>query len=121
MFEIDVESLSDRALPTHVPLAKQQAALRDVALIVDDAISHATLMKAIDTASSEGIVRSARLFDVYRPQRPTAELASGQRSLAVRLELRDDDATLTDERIDAAVKTLLDRLTADGVIVRLRG
>ena len=121
MFEIDVESLSDRALPTHVPLAKQQTALRDVALIVDDAISHATLMKAIDTASSEGIVRSARLFDVYRPQRPTAELASGQRSLAVRLELRDDDATLTDERIDAAVKTLLDRLTADGVIVRLRG
>ena len=34
------------------------------------------------------------------PARP-ADIAAGERSLAVRLELLDDDATLTDERIEA--------------------
>jgi phenylalanyl-tRNA synthetase beta chain len=55
-------------------------------------------------------VRSARLFDVYRPKAAGGELAAHERSLAVRLELRDDEATLTDERIDAAVKAVTDTL-----------
>ena len=36
-------------------------------------------------------------------RQPTADIGAGERSLAVRLELLDDEATLTDERIDAAV------------------
>ncbi len=54
-------------------------------------------------AATSGLVRSARLFDVYKPQpQPTASqptAAAGERSLAVRLELLDgDEATLTDEQ-----------------------
>jgi phenylalanyl-tRNA synthetase beta chain len=32
--------------------------------------------------------------------------------MAVRLELRDDNATLTDERIDAAMQQAIERATA---------
>jgi len=63
-------------------------------------------------------VRSARLFDVYRPK--SAEGAPAERSLAVRLELLDEEATLTDERIDAAVRSVLDTLSSR-LGARLRG
>lgn len=56
-------------------------------------------------------MRSARLFDVYRPKNPSAEVAAGERSLAIRLELLDEQGTLTDERIDAAVRSVLDTLS----------
>jgi len=38
-------------------------------------------------------------------------LGADERSLAVRLELLDDAATLTDERIDAAVADAVQRAT----------
>ncbi|MFY8017087.1 MAG: hypothetical protein ACOVN9_03175, partial [Inhella sp.] len=46
---------------------------------------------------------SARLFDVFKPAQPTADLAAGERSLALRIELQDESATLTDERIEQAM------------------
>jgi phenylalanyl-tRNA synthetase beta chain len=65
-------------------------------------------------------VRAATLFDVYKPAQPTADMAAGERSLAVRLELLDDfDATLTEDRIDNAVAAAVARAAAQGA--RLRG
>ena len=58
--------------------------------------------------------------DVYRPAASTADIAAGERSLAVRLELLDEAATLTDERIDGVVKAVVGRLQAD-LGARLRG
>ncbi len=52
-------------------------------------------------------MRGARLFDIYKPKQPVAGMADDERSLAVRVELRDDEQTLTDERIDAAMKAVL--------------
>ena len=43
---------------------------------------------------------------------PTADIGAGERSLALRLELRDEDATLTDERIEAVVAAVLAALRA---------
>ena len=50
------------------------------------------------------------LFDLYKPKTSVAGIAADERSLAVRLELRDDNATLTDERIDAAMQAMVARL-----------
>ena len=47
-------------------------------------------------------------------------MSPAERSLAVRLELRDDDATLTDDRSDAAVAQVLTALRSR-LGVRLRG
>jgi phenylalanyl-tRNA synthetase beta chain len=71
-------------------------------------------------ADPQGTVRSALLFDVFKPAQPGAGIGAGERSLAVRLELLDDEATLTDERIDAAVAAALARAQA-ACGARLRG
>ena len=78
----------------------------------------------LDTQASgelaDQLVRRATLFDIYKPKAATADIGEGERSLAVRLELLDDETTLTDERIEAAVAAAVARVqAAHGA--RLRG
>jgi phenylalanyl-tRNA synthetase beta chain len=61
------------------------------------------------------------LFDVYRakPGQPAGGLAEGEKSLAVRLTLNSDEATLTEEQIESVVQAVLGTLQAK-VGARLR-
>jgi phenylalanyl-tRNA synthetase beta chain len=45
-------------------------------------------------------------------------MQAGERSLAVRLELLDETATLTEDRIEAAVHQALERAAAVGARLR---
>ena len=109
VFELDAAALQQRALPSFVPIPRQQSAWRDLALIVGERVTHDALLEAIG-AAPDALVRSARLFDVYKPTAPTADLGADERSLAVRLELLDESTTLTDERIDAEVGRVVETL-----------
>ena len=71
LFELDTEALLERALPAYAGLPRQQPAWRDIAVIADERVTHAALMEAIDAAPTD-LVRSARLFDLYRPAAATA-------------------------------------------------
>jgi len=111
LFELDAEALRQCRLPACAPIPRQQSAWRDLALIVGEHVTHQALMDAI-AAGPSSLVRSARLFDVYKPTAATTDFAIGERSLAVRLELLDDETTLTDERIEAEVARVLGVLQA---------
>lgn len=100
-------------------MPRQQAATRDLALVVGEGASHDALIGALCDDPS-GLVQSATLFDIYRPAQASADMAAGERSLAVRLDLLDADATLTDERIDTALRQATAR-AAERVGARLRG
>lgn len=119
LFELDLDAVLERDLPAFAAIPRQQAAFRDIALVAGERVSHAALMEAIG-AGRGGLVRSARLFDIYKPAAATADIKAGERSLAVRLELLDNDSTLTDERIEATVAEVLATLRAR-LGVRLRG
>lgn len=108
VFELALEALTARTVPAAHPLPRQQSALRDLALVVGEGVTHDALIAAL-TDDASGLVRSAQLFDLYKPKAGSAGWAAGERSMAVRLELRDDDATLTDERIEAALAEALAR------------
>ena len=120
LFELDAALLQEREVPSFTALPRQQSASRDLALVADDRVTHDALMQAIGAGEGATLVRAARLFDVYRPAAGSADLQPGERSLAVRLELRDDEQTLTAERIEAAVAEVLARLQAQ-LGVRRRG
>ena len=120
VFELDLDASLGRTLPHGQPLPRQQAVQRDLALVVKDSVSHDALMAAI-TTSGGALLRSARLFDVFKPAPgASTDLQADERSLAVRLELLDDEATLTDERIDAVVNAIV-AATTQAVGARLRG
>jgi phenylalanyl-tRNA synthetase beta chain len=101
LFELDLAAVQRRDVPQAKPVPRQQAVVRDLALVVSEQVTHDALTATL-RADPTGLVRSATLFDIYKPASPTADIPAGHRSLAVRLELLDDDTTLTDDRIDAA-------------------
>jgi phenylalanyl-tRNA synthetase beta chain len=98
---------------------RHQASLRDIALVVPDDVAHDHLV-AVLGQDDTGLVRSVTLFDVYRPAQPGGGIAAGERSMALRLELLDERANLTDERIDAAVAAAVQRAQT-AFAARLRG
>jgi phenylalanyl-tRNA synthetase beta chain len=118
VFELDVDAIAGVPVPAAHPVPRLPGVTRDLALVAPEAVRHDELMDAIAEAR-QPLLRSARLFDVFRPAQPTRDIAAGERSLAVRLEIRDDAETLTDERIDACVQQVLAAVTRR-LPVRLR-
>ncbi len=120
VFELDVAALQQRVVPAFQPLSRQQSVTRDLALIVGESVAHDAVIDALLAAPTGGVVRQARLFDVYRPTTPVQGMEAGERSLAIRLELLDDEQPLTDARSDEVIQAVLAAAgTATGA--RLRG
>jgi phenylalanyl-tRNA synthetase beta chain len=110
-------------VPVFQGVSRQQPAERDIAVVVKESVTHDAVMQAI-RAPGSALLREAVLFDVYRPKKQadgsvTGGLAADEKSLAVRLTLGRDDATLTDEAIEAVVKDIVQAL-AERVSARLR-
>ena len=97
--ELDLDALV-AAAPARVPaasLSTHPVALRDVALVVDDAVA-ADRVEAALRVGAGPLLESLRLFDEYVGE----QVGAGRRSLAYRLTLRAADRTLTGEEADAA-------------------
>ena len=75
---------------------------RDVALVLEPEIPAHEIEHAIRVAV-DGVVSGARVFDEYRgPQ-----IGEGRKSLAVRITFQREDATLTDEEVEAHMRAIL--------------
>jgi phenylalanyl-tRNA synthetase beta chain len=119
MFELSLDDVLQRVVPKSTGVAKFPNVERDIAVIVKDSVTHAQLMAAVYAAKTEGLLRHAVLFDVYRPKAESAAMAMDEKSLAVRLTLNSDEATLNEAQIDGVVQAVLVELAAQ-VSARLR-
>jgi phenylalanyl-tRNA synthetase beta chain len=90
-----------------------------LALVVADGVTHDALIDAVHAAPTK-LIRSAYVFDVYKPIQTPADMQTFERSVAVRLELLDDETVLTDERTEAVTAQVLAALN-QRLGVRLRG
>jgi len=127
MFELELDAVLARQVPVFKPVAKHQAVERDIAVVVKEAVTHAQVVEAVQQGVQGGILRSAALFDVFRPKKLKAgeeaapgSLAQDEKSLAIRLTLGRDEAALTDVEIDAAMQGAIASLV-ERVAARLRG
>ena len=126
LFELSLDAVVGRDVPVARAIGRQQPVERDLAVIVGDSVTHAAVRQTIQSADLGGLLRDVLLFDVYRPQPAKAgqpasggALADGEKSMAVRLTLASDDATLTEQQIEAAMQAAVAALTA-GLGARLR-
>ncbi len=125
LFELALDAVLAHPLPAAEPLPRQQAVERDIAVVVQEQVTHAQLMQAIHAAPSAPMLRSATLFDIYRPKigadaGASTGMTSNEKSLAVRLVLDGGAESLTDERTDDIVQAVLKQLQTD-LGARLRG
>jgi phenylalanyl-tRNA synthetase beta chain len=105
--EFDLEAILAAVPARHayVPVPHFPAALRDIAVIVDEGVPAERIAKEIRTAGAP-LVRDVRLFDLYRGE----SIPPGKKSLAYALTYQADDRTLTDKEVDKAHKKIEDRL-----------
>ena len=114
--EIDFNKLFTLQLPepTYTPLPKYPAVTRDIAIVCDECVTVGQAQDVIVNAGGK-LLRSVRLFDIYRG----ANLGDGKKSLAFSLTLRADDRTLTDEDSEGTIGKILTALKDSlGAILR---
>jgi phenylalanyl-tRNA synthetase beta chain len=119
MFELSLDAVLHRDVPKSTGVAKFPNVERDIAVIVKDNVTHAQLMAGVYAAKTQGLLRNAVLFDVYRPKAESTAMAMDEKSLAVRLTLNSDEATLNEAQIEGVVQAVLAELAAQ-VSARLR-
>jgi phenylalanyl-tRNA synthetase beta chain len=96
-FELELAPLVGTAVvgeETFEDLAAFPAVLQDLAVVVPGEVSAAQVREAVLAAAGEPL-RSAEVFDLYEGE----QLGEGRKSLALRLEFRATDRTLTDEEV----------------------
>lgn len=108
LVELDLKSLVDFAIRqrNYQPVPRFPAIVRDMALIVDNDITHE---KTKATIQNFPLVEQVEIFDVYSG----GQLAPGKKSLAYRISYRSPAHTLTDEEVNQVQQQILVRLNAD--------
>ncbi|MDB5891972.1 MAG: phenylalanyl-tRNA synthetase beta subunit [Polaromonas sp.] len=112
LFELDFDAVNSKQVPVFSSVSKIQPVERDIAVVVQETVTHAALMATITSSDTGGLLKSATLFDVYRPSAvaPGASIRPDEKSLAVRLVFASDSSSLTDELVDPAVQSVLTNL-----------
>jgi phenylalanyl-tRNA synthetase beta chain len=107
VFELRADRLAAMAKleATYRPVPRFPAIERDLAWIVDEAVPWAAIESSARSAAGD-LLASIRPFDVFRG----AQTGAGKKSVALRMELRAGDRTLTTAEADACVARVVAEL-----------
>ena len=98
-FELEVDllhELTQGRIATYRDVTSFPAVLQDIAVVVPEDVPAARLEQVV-RAGAGGLLASVRAFDLYHGE----QVGEGSKSLALRLEFRAPDRTLTDEEVAA--------------------
>ncbi|MEK9825770.1 MAG: phenylalanine--tRNA ligase subunit beta, partial [Methylotenera sp.] len=105
LFELDVEAIVNRAVPTYSEVSKLLPVRRDIAIVVDAETPVNQVLTAIQSAQIP-LLQTVSLFDLYQGK----GVAENKKSLALSVLMHDTQKTLTDNDADAVVTNLLQLL-----------
>jgi phenylalanyl-tRNA synthetase beta chain len=103
--EIDVDALGRCSSSTELraeSLPKYPSIVRDVSILVDEALPAAAVRGTIRSAAP-ALLQSISEFDRYQGK----GIPEGRTSLSLRLTFRSPERTLTDEEVEAAMSTIV--------------
>lgn len=112
LFELQLEAILSHPVPELHPLLRQQLIERDIAVVVNEQVTHDVLIEQIRAADTSGALQHVSLFDIYRPKPGTeaaSGLSAGEKSMALHLLLtqsQDDDAQDADAVVTRIVQHL---------------
>jgi len=108
LFELELDITSDAVLPAAQELSRLPSVRRDLAIVVDEAVTFSQLRESVTVAASS-LLQELKVFDVYRGK----GIESGRKSVALGLIFQDKSATLTEADVDAAMTAVRERLQQD--------
>jgi len=96
----EIEAFPPRTIAAFVPPSRFPPIERDLAIVVGTEVASADVLQAVRAHAG---VRTAEVFDEYRG----AQIDLAKKSLAVRVTLQRDDATLTDAVADETIAAIV--------------
>ena len=105
VFELALELIKQRNVPKFSELSKYPAIRRDLAIVVDEAVSAEQVCACVKNAAPD-YTRQVQMFDVYRGK----GIDSGRKSLALGLTLQAPSRTLTDQEVDEIIQDIVTSL-----------
>lgn len=108
LFELDLNILSKRQLPSAKAISKYPANRRDIAITVKDAVSVGAILSFVEKIGVNQLV-GLNLFDVYKGK----GIEPGYKSLALSIILQNPEKTLEEAEIQAAVDTVVNGLESE--------
>ncbi len=107
VFEIESAALESRKIPSIKPWSKFPHSARDLAVVVDEAITSSKLLEVVEQTASH-FLTNARIFDIYRGK----GVDSGRKSVALDLIFSDSCRTLNDEEVKTEMEAILSGLNS---------
>lgn len=120
LFELNLDEIIKAINPTTVrykKLPQFPEVQRDLAFVVPEKVSFDELQKVIKKAVPSNLFKGCEVFDVYKGE----NIQEGFKSIAFRIKIQDEQATLTDEIVDAQMKSVKDNLQKTFENISLRG
>ncbi|MFZ1254000.1 MAG: phenylalanine--tRNA ligase subunit beta [Trichococcus flocculiformis] len=115
-FEIDFEAIiaAPKEVITQQPIPKFPGVTRDVALLVDETVTHQQIVKTIKENGGK-FLKDVHLFDIYQGK----GIEDGKKSVAYSMSFLNPEATLVDEDINKAFTKLVAALETEcGAAIR---
>ncbi|MFC3931493.1 phenylalanine--tRNA ligase subunit beta [Streptococcus dentapri] len=108
--EINLAAVEANLQPTPpvTEITKFPAVSRDVALLVDQEVSHKAILEAIQSANVKRLT-AVKLFDVYAG----SHIQTGKKSMAYSLTFQNPNDNLTDEEVAKYMKKVIKALTQE--------
>jgi len=107
LFELSLDSLIRKHLSSAKVLSKFPPVYRDIAIVISEHVTNDQLLKIMKDEQIH-IVKEIYLFDYYSGK----SLEKGKKSYAYRILLQDNEKTLTDQEVEAAILKLISVLQA---------
>ena len=104
-FELELVSISTRALPWVKAISKFPVNRRDIAVTVEDSVDTGNILKCIEKLGVTDLI-DLNLFDVYKGK----GIEPGFKSLALSIWLQSSERTLEDADIQKSVDTVVQAL-----------
>ena len=102
LFELDVAAPRGAAAVRYQEISRFPQVRRDLAVVVDEAVTLSTLAERVTLAASS-LLRELRVFDVYRGP----GLEEGRKSVALGLIFQDISRTLTDDDVERLMASVV--------------
>ena len=109
MFKVDLDEVIG-AVKENVPrfkhLPQYPEVRRDLAFIINDDVTYDDIQKVIKSGVKQNIFKGSEIFDVYQGE----HVEEGFKSVAFRIRMQDENATLTDEIIEQQMTSVREKL-----------
>ena len=109
LFKVDLDQVIaavKETTPRFKHLPQYPEVRRDLAFIINDTVSADDIQRVIKSGVKQNIFKGSEIFDVYQGE----HVEEGFKSVAFRIKMQDETATLTDEIIEQQMTSVREKL-----------